>query len=91
MGILALRSLFKASLLDYAGAVVDAWSLIFSIQVCINCLNNSLVKGRTRAGAGPNPKRKTKSGSRVAIGSGVVESLLEFCLAEPIAKQATEP
>lgn len=45
------------------------------MYVCMNCLNNSLIKSKTGAEKRPDPK-KTEFGSGNAIKSGIAELLL---------------
>lgn len=46
--ISGLENLFKAFFIDLIGVKKRVWSLIFYIQICINCLYNLFVKSKTR-------------------------------------------
>lgn len=70
-----MRSLSKALSLDSASLRGKAQFLTFFMYVCMNSLNDSLIKSKTGAEKRPDP-RKTKFGSGNAIESGVAELLL---------------
>lgn len=60
------------------------------MQICINCLNNSLIESKTKARVEPNAKREVQSGFERVIELSVKGHLLEFYLAEPVAKLVVE-
>lgn len=60
------------------------------MQVCINYLNNFLVKSKTGAGIGFDFE-KTKSGFKRIIGSSITELLSKFYLAKLAAEPMLEP
>lgn len=59
------------------------------MQIFIKCLNNFLVKSKTKVQARVDFK-KTKSGSGKVMKFGVTKFLLEFYLAESRAELVTE-
>lgn len=85
-----MRKLSKITFLDFADIKSGAWSLTFSMLVCMNYLNSFSIENKIRVEAKPNLRKRTKSGFEKVIESNILKFLLRSCPIEPIAKLTIE-